>query len=1093
MTAPLTVLRGIAAARDADGELLRRYAEAGDQDAFAELVRRNGPLVLRACRNALRDPAAADDAFQTTFVLLARHAARLAGSRSLAGWLHTVAVRSAGKIRRAEERRRRRERAAEARPEAGSTADAATWAEVCERIDAELARLPEEYRLPLLLCYVQGLGYADAARRLGCSPGALRGRLERGRAVLRRRLGRWGGPAVLVAAGADLPAVGAGLRDATLGAVRSAGPAAARTTLAWAKWAVAVVVAVTGIGFAALRGPTAQPTSQPSSPPPAPQPAPEARDAAGDPLPPGALARLGSSRLHHGSNVHRLAVSADGKWVVSYGSHTGYRVWELATGREQVPAGMPADARFDGRGRQRPVQWEAAIAPAGGRVVAVVPTRQEPFAARVLDVVTGEEVARVPAPLHHVLTRPGVSSDREPELSPDGRRMLWTRTTSANNRSAKVVYAVDLTAKEPKPEVFAEVVSGERTLFGFAFSGDGKSVVMHFQDAYEVWDVETRAAKLKVPVVANGNWVGHAVVSPAGKTLAVVQPMAATFQLWDVATKKELPAVAEPFTDGVDVRCFSPDGRQVVASNSSGPLRVWDVATGKKVRDYGGPAHGAWAAAFTPDGKRLAVARFDDVAVIDRETGESIHDFGGHTGGVNFVGFAANGRLVSASSAGLVWDPRTGKKLGAFPAHPKGTYADALSPDGKRVATTGADQTVRLRDAGTLEEVWACELKGVTGHGLAFTPDGRELAVGSDNPGVRVLDTATGRQPRVAAAGQAVNRVQFTPDGTRAVLRKWGEKKVRVWDWAADKEVLAFDAGRRSINDTAVSPDGRLLAVADWDGFARVFDLATGKVLQEFDTNPPGAREHETNVVYAVGFSSDGRLLATGSASGTVRAWELATGGERFRLDGHRGPAMAVAFSPDGRLLASGSSDRSAVVWDATGAALPVAEKHRPKDAADAWARLGDRDAATGFAALRHLAARPAEAVPLFAKHLRPVPEADPKAVADLIERLGSEAFAEREAAETGLAAVADGAASHLRAAAAKAESAEVRRRLTALLDAAARRGDRLRTARAVEAAERAGTAEARGLLREWAAGARGAELTEAARAALERLGRPDR
>src|SRR5262245_23848972 len=107
MTAtPLALLRSLPAAGQlTDGELLRRFAETGDEAAFAELVRRNGPIVLRACRNVLRDPTDADDAFQVTFLLLARNAAKLTNSPSLAGWLHTVAVRSAAKMRRAENRR----------------------------------------------------------------------------------------------------------------------------------------------------------------------------------------------------------------------------------------------------------------------------------------------------------------------------------------------------------------------------------------------------------------------------------------------------------------------------------------------------------------------------------------------------------------------------------------------------------------------------------------------------------------------------------------------------------------------------------------------------------------------------------------------------------------------------------------------------------------------------------------------------------------------------------------------------------------------------------------------------------------------------
>lgn len=1084
-------------ARAADGELLRRYAETRDEAAFAELVRRTGPLVLRACRNVLPDRAGADDAFQATFLLLARNAARLTDRPSVAGWLHTVAVRSAGKLRRAEVRRRRREGPRRPAPRAHGPADDALWAEVRERIDAELARLPEKYRLPLLLCYAQGLGYDEAARRIGCTLGALRGRLERGREVLRRRLGPWAAPAVLVTAGAAPSAVSAGLLDATLGAVRSAPATAARAAAAWARWAVLtalVAATVTGIGLAALRGPADPKVAPPPLPavPPA-----ESADAAGDPLPPGALARMGSDRLHHGSNIHRLTVSNDGKWVISSGSHTGYRVWDLETGKEQVPAGMPANARFTRvhGPTSGAVQWEAAVAPAGPRVVAVVPDRERPVT-RILDVVTGAEVARVSVSLRHLLTHPFASSDDNLALSADGKWMLWITSTFENQRSKHVLCITDLTAKEPTPDMFADV--SDRTPYRFRFSADGTSVVMNFPDAYEVWDRETQAPKLKVPVVPNGTGVGHAVLSPDGKTLAVAQPRAATFQLWDVAAKKELPALADPLTVwSVNVRAFSPDGRQVVASQPDGPLRVWDVATGKKVRDYGGAAHGAWAAAFTPDGKRIAVAQFDDVNVLDLATGKSIHDFGGHAQSVWRLGFAAEGRLVSVAPSGLVWEPRTGRKLGAFPGHPAGTYGTAVSPDGKWIASCGADEKVRLRDAGTLEEVHVIETKGVIGHDVAFTPNGTELAVGSDKPGVRVFDTATGRQRRVIAAGEIANRLQFTPDGKRVVLHKWKDQnnKVRVWDWVADKEQLSFKAGTAGVQATTISPDGRLLAAGGWDGFARVFDLETGKSVREFDTNLPGAHmrdPRDTNRVYAVAFSPDGRALATGDANGAVRMWELATGSERFRLDGHRGSVLAVAFSPSGALLVSGSGDRSAVTWDATGARLPTDPKHRPKDSADAWARLADRDAAAGFAALRYCAARPAEAVPLFAKNIPPIAAAAPEAVKGLIEGLGGTDFATREAAEKKLAALASGAADQLRAALAVTESAEVRQRLGKILvphSGLAQTGDRLRVARAVEATERAGTAEARKLLRAWADGARGAELTEAARSALARLG----
>src|SRR5580698_9591715 len=106
-----------------DGEFLRRFAEYRDEEAFAELVSRNGPLVLRACRSVLRDPASIEDAFQATFIQLVRHAARLTASPSLAGWLYKAAVRAAGALRRAEFRRHRREQVARSIPSSHSPDD----------------------------------------------------------------------------------------------------------------------------------------------------------------------------------------------------------------------------------------------------------------------------------------------------------------------------------------------------------------------------------------------------------------------------------------------------------------------------------------------------------------------------------------------------------------------------------------------------------------------------------------------------------------------------------------------------------------------------------------------------------------------------------------------------------------------------------------------------------------------------------------------------------------------------------------------------------------------------------------------------------
>src|SRR5262245_8549864 len=184
-----------------DGELLRRFAAARDADAFRVLVQRHGPMVRGLCRGLLGNDADADDAFQATFLILARRALSIHDPASLASWLHGVAYRTARKAQAAFARQRKHEPAA-ARPEATSPDDL-SWRDAQQILHQELDALSERYRAPLVLCYLQGQTLDEAATRLRLSKSTLKTRLERGRAILRARLVRRGlGPAAVLLASA---------------------------------------------------------------------------------------------------------------------------------------------------------------------------------------------------------------------------------------------------------------------------------------------------------------------------------------------------------------------------------------------------------------------------------------------------------------------------------------------------------------------------------------------------------------------------------------------------------------------------------------------------------------------------------------------------------------------------------------------------------------------------------------------------------------------------------------------------------------------------------------------------------------------------
>lgn len=186
-----TLFRSGALGTQGDAQLLDRFLAHREEAAFAALVERHGPMVRGVCLRILRDHHDAEDAFQAAFLVLARRAGAIRPREDLGAWLHGVALRTALKARATRATRRARERAVEGVPEpSAATPEPRGW--LAETLDVELARLPERYRLPLILCDLEGRPQAEVAERLGRPIGTVSGRLCRARALLARRLARRG-------------------------------------------------------------------------------------------------------------------------------------------------------------------------------------------------------------------------------------------------------------------------------------------------------------------------------------------------------------------------------------------------------------------------------------------------------------------------------------------------------------------------------------------------------------------------------------------------------------------------------------------------------------------------------------------------------------------------------------------------------------------------------------------------------------------------------------------------------------------------------------------------------------------------------------
>lgn len=232
---------GKAAMRLTDAQLLTRFAEAREEEAFAALVQRHGPMVLGVCRRMLQDSQEAEDAFQATFLVLARRALAIRDREAVASWLYGVASRMAAKLRCQAGLRREKEKQFFALQPAQTGPDLLSfviWQELRPVLDEELGRLPEKYRSPLVLCYLEGKSHDEAAAELGWPKGSMSRRMDKARTLLRQRLAQRG---ISLSVGVIFGVLGQQTTAAALPA-----PLAAQTLQAAVAFA-AKPVAVTGV------------------------------------------------------------------------------------------------------------------------------------------------------------------------------------------------------------------------------------------------------------------------------------------------------------------------------------------------------------------------------------------------------------------------------------------------------------------------------------------------------------------------------------------------------------------------------------------------------------------------------------------------------------------------------------------------------------------------------------------------------------------------------------------------------------------------------------------------------------------------------
>ncbi len=1105
-------LHRLAAPTVSDTALLTRWAERHDQGAFAELVSRHGPMVLGVCRRVLGDAQHAEDVFQATFLVLADKAEALRRPDALPGFLYHVALRLARKARAAARRR-----PACARPEAPEPPDrqphpldVLSGRELLAQLDEEVARLPRAYRLPVLLCVLQERSVEEAAGLLGWSAGSVRGRLTRGRERLRDRLTRRGLSlsvgAVTVLAPAALPerlraAAVRNLANPVSPAVRTlaAGFAPALTPR---MFALGVLLAVAGLVTALTLGAAPQPQA-PAAPAPAgpPAKAPERPrvDRHGDPLPPGAIARLGTVRFRVTDEVQALAYAPDGK-TLAVASYGGLSFFDTASGKrvghikstwmhpEVLLAYSPDGKRLAARLMERTGKgsgwlirvWELP----GGAKSRAYPVENpfwlgwsaagEPLAMaleqgglRLHELAAGRsrrfDFADAPRPqLFNYTVFAATPGARRIAVADAGRRTIHLLDTTGGGTRRTL---------EPKDGI----------LFSLDFSPDGKRLVSATSTGLQMWDVASGKA-LYTREAKDGYRLTR--FSPDGKWLAVPAGGWA-IAFWDAETGKERGRTQRD-TDYAPHFAFSPDSKTFATLERHGSAaHLWDVPSGRLRREPVGHTGRPGGLSFTPDGRRVATGAMDGlIHVWDPDTGEPLVHIK-KRGWVRNALFSADGRQIfSAWTGDQVWisDARTGARQHVLkvedpdsPDSYQSGLSMRLSADGKTLVAFSsyyAKNQAGPRHQETL----------ITGWDAAT----RKLLFRRRHPASTVWGVITA-DARVLAVPH--------PSADELIGRAVGAGPMRLEDLRTGEPLLTIPAPEGQTWPMTFSPDGRLLAASNSHHKppARGAPAVSSETVRLFEVaSAAEVLSLPRTFQSRAAFSADGRLLAVAAPERSIVVWDLARGRELRRFTGFDTEVASLGFSPDGRRLLSGLDDSTVLVWD-VGARDPGTAKLGPDGLARAWADLAGADAGRAFRARGALASAPEEAVAWLRGRLKPAAPADAARLRQHIAELGSKRFAVRDKAQAALEGIGDLAEGALRRALADAPTLEVRRRIEGLLTrlrGPVTRPEVLRGVRAAAALEDIATPAARALLTELAAGAPDARLTREAQASLDRLQR---
>ena len=574
----------------------------------------------------------------------------------------------------------------------------------------------------------------------------------------------------------------------------------------------------------------------------------------------------------HKKSVYAVAVTPDGRDVISGSEDRTLKIWDLEKGEEKTTL----------RGHHG---WVTAVAvtPDGNCAISA----SEDKTLKVWDLRTGEEKTTFRG----------------------HKDTVWAVAVTPNGKYA-VSSSLDKTLKiwDLEKGVEKTTLRGHKdSVCDVAVTPNGEYAVSASLDkTLKVWDLEKEVEKTTLR--GHNDWLCTVAIAPNGK-YAVSASLDGTLKVWDLEKREEKATLTEH--DGLTYSiAFTTDGEYAISGYST--LKVWNLETGGEITSLKGHDGRVSAIAVTPDG-RYAISASDDrtLKVWDLEKGEEKPKLKGHKSTVSAVSVTPDGNYaVSASFDGTlkVWDLEKREEKITLKGHKGWVRKVVVTPDGKYAVSASDDGKLKVWDLENGEE--KATLKGHKDmvNAVAVTPDGKYAVSASDDRTLKVWDLEKGEEKTTLRGHNGrLFAVAVTPDGKYAVSAS-DDRTLKVWDLDKGVEKSTLSGHDDWVYAVSVTSDSKYVISASYDGTLKVWDLEKGKEKITL-------KGHEGRVC-AVAVIPNGKCAVSASEDRTLKIWDLEKGVEKATLTGHDDWVRELVVTSDGKYAISASRNRTIKVYD---------------------------------------------------------------------------------------------------------------------------------------------------------------------------------